>query len=108
MVLKKADVERWYIEKIGSWLNPIGFEWWKKTKTFERTHNGARQKIRLDVVKWPNGGVNVGLPLEVRIESLGAMLDRWRSTEEYKDRKSTRLNSSHLGISYAVFCLKKK
>src|ERR1035438_10587029 len=26
----------------------------------------------------------------------------------YSDRKSTRLNSSHLGISYAVFCLKKK
>src|SRR5437899_8412461 len=27
---------------------------------------------------------------------------------EGEDRKSTRLNSSHLGISYAVFCLKKK
>src|SRR5437899_3895951 len=27
---------------------------------------------------------------------------------ELRDRKSTRLNSSHLGISYAVFCLKKK
>src|SRR5256885_3616221 len=27
---------------------------------------------------------------------------------EYLDRKSTRLNSSHLVISYAVFCLKKK
>src|SRR5258705_2838101 len=26
----------------------------------------------------------------------------------WPDRKSTRLNSSHLGISYAVFCLKKK
>src|ERR1035438_1344445 len=26
----------------------------------------------------------------------------------HADRKSTRLNSSHLGISYAVFCLKKK
>src|SRR5256885_5715347 len=26
----------------------------------------------------------------------------------FKDRKSTRLNSSHLVISYAVFCLKKK
>src|ERR1039458_8079847 len=25
----------------------------------------------------------------------------------HRDRKSTRLNSSHLGISYAVFCLKK-
>src|SRR5205814_3228831 len=31
---------------------------------------------------------------------------RRRATGE--DRKSTRLNSSHLGISYAVFCLKKK
>src|SRR5690625_6226250 len=26
----------------------------------------------------------------------------------YADRKSTRLNSSHVAISYAVFCLKKK
>src|SRR2546426_5688992 len=29
-------------------------------------------------------------------------------TEDMRDRKSTRLNSSHLVISYAVFCLKKK
>src|SRR3989442_14279345 len=29
-------------------------------------------------------------------------------TDERKDRKSTRLNSSHVRISYAVFCLKKK
>src|SRR5205814_2988828 len=28
--------------------------------------------------------------------------------DRQRDRKSTRLNSSHLGISYAVFCLKKK
>src|SRR3712207_8288991 len=28
--------------------------------------------------------------------------------DHYKDRKSTRLNSSHANISYAVFCLKKK
>src|ERR1035441_4751547 len=28
--------------------------------------------------------------------------------QQDEDRKSTRLNSSHLGISYAVFCLKKK
>src|SRR5256885_7754766 len=31
-----------------------------------------------------------------------------RSRARRKDRKSTRLNSSHLVISYAVFCLKKK
>src|ERR1039458_2365983 len=30
------------------------------------------------------------------------------SGDTLRDRKSTRLNSSHLGISYAVFCLKKK
>src|ERR1039458_10686470 len=30
------------------------------------------------------------------------------SEEPFRDRKSTRLNSSHLGISYAVFCLKKE
>src|SRR5437899_6338474 len=35
---------------------------------------------------------------------------RWRPAVRAgpRDRKSTRLNSSHLGISYAVFCLKKK
>src|SRR5258705_7949385 len=32
----------------------------------------------------------------------------WPEKQFPKDRKSTRLNSSHLGISYAVFCLKKK
>src|SRR3989442_4775100 len=31
-----------------------------------------------------------------------------RSTQPARDRKSTRLNSSHVRISYAVFCLKKK
>src|SRR2546427_12063709 len=33
---------------------------------------------------------------------------RARGREEQLDRKSTRLNSSHSQISYAVFCLKKK
>src|SRR5438045_5447398 len=34
--------------------------------------------------------------------------DDERDVDQEPDRKSTRLNSSHLGISYAVFCLKKK
>src|SRR2546426_8843752 len=33
---------------------------------------------------------------------------RFRTGDDPRDRKSTRLNSSHLVISYAVFCLKKK
>src|SRR5437868_11320206 len=32
----------------------------------------------------------------------------FRAVDECGDRKSTRLNSSHVSISYAVFCLKKK
>src|SRR5947199_466144 len=43
---------------------------------------------------------------------IGVLCSRIRAEEkllfESLDRKSTRLNSSHLGISYAVFCLKKK
>src|SRR5205814_9953459 len=35
-------------------------------------------------------------------------LSSGRQCRKTSDRKSTRLNSSHLGISYAVFCLKKK
>src|SRR5205814_8183076 len=34
--------------------------------------------------------------------------DAFGAEQVARDRKSTRLNSSHLGISYAVFCLKKK
>src|SRR5205814_8516701 len=36
-----------------------------------------------------------------------SLIHQGQSSEAYTDRKSTRLNSSHLGISYAVFCLKK-
>src|SRR5690349_22527070 len=40
---------------------------------------------------------------------VGESLDGFRITERFaQDRKSTRLNSSHVEISYAVFCLKKK
>src|SRR5258705_4491282 len=37
-----------------------------------------------------------------------ALDDAGRKSSRPEDRKSTRLNSSHLGMSYAVFCLKKK
>src|SRR5438045_4837929 len=44
-------------------------------------------------------------PEEYKLGSL--RYDLWKLRAK-GDRKSTRLNSSHLGISYAVFCLKKK
>src|SRR3712207_8631061 len=40
--------------------------------------------------------------------SAAASRGRACSRRRYRDRKSTRLNSSHANISYAVFCLKKK
>src|SRR2546427_9233501 len=41
--------------------------------------------------------------------ALRAMFERmFHEGRDYADRKSTRLNSSHSQISYAVFCLKKK
>src|SRR5262245_65097992 len=50
---------------------------------------------------------------EVQIHAVAARADAavlvdHRLRRARRDRKSTRLNSSHLGISYAVFCLKKK
>src|SRR3989442_9806588 len=41
-------------------------------------------------------------------ELLGIERDRHSTQVRIGDRKSTRLNSSHVRISYAVFCLKKK
>src|SRR3712207_7341769 len=48
--------------------------------------------------------VLLGMPAHKVTASAG--LQPWRSLTI--DRKSTRLNSSHANISYAVFCLKKK
>src|SRR5205814_10502861 len=56
---------------------------------------GAMVCLRVD------GIVGVGPALE-------RVLQGAEGVELNEDRKSTRLNSSHLGISYAVFCLKKK
>src|SRR3712207_7633295 len=55
-------------------------------------------------VEWWDGGWNGFDPTNsVEIAHRHVSLGRGR-----EDRKSTRLNSSHANISYAVFCLKKK
>src|SRR3712207_7206902 len=56
-------------------------------------------------------GVLAGLVDEEQIERPSEGLAREQeagASDEVVDRKSTRLNSSHANISYAVFCLKKK
>src|SRR3712207_6999433 len=55
----------------------------------------------------PEGEDEVPLPPEELAERLSEYL-KIRRGADFLDRKSTRLNSSHANISYAVFCLKKK
>src|SRR5699024_12441758 len=49
----------------------------------------------------------VGIAFILRL-ILKMVLSKMQNLMEKVDRKSTRLNSSHVSISYAVFCLKKK
>src|ERR1035438_4918429 len=66
---------------------------WDSNKTRGPSH------LRLQP-QWVVRRPGVSPPPPVKLPS-----KRWRDL--ILDRKSTRLNSSHLGISYAVFCLKK-
>src|SRR5256885_10700944 len=58
--------------------------------------------------------VEAAKQLEIEFRICHIVLDEMRAERikahlaQLEDRKSTRLNSSHLVISYAVFCLKKK
>src|SRR5205814_8338913 len=53
-------------------------------------------------------GVSGSIARELKAVVISEDGRAWKSVPLERDRKSTRLNSSHLGISYAVFCLKKK
>src|ERR1035438_10553510 len=64
--------------------------------------------VRLDRQRIDDS-VRVGVETVAR-GGCGLSLERHAGCSQQRktDRKSTRLNSSHLGISYAVFCLKKR
>src|SRR3712207_8877122 len=53
--------------------------------------------------RWPGAGA-----VDVAVDSAGTVTTTRLDRAGRPDRKSTRLNSSHANISYAVFCLKKK
>src|SRR3712207_7449034 len=63
---------------------------WKKQNHIPYTVDAARAKLH---------AANVAMDVTTKVVQLFG---------GYGDRKSTRLNSSHANISYAVFCLKKK
>src|SRR5690606_41184750 len=55
-----------------------------------------------------NEGLHRLTPQPRRMKHQAIMAPSQRFDNPHEDRKSTRLNSSHVKISYAVFCLKKK
>src|SRR2546426_8398070 len=71
------------------------------TTLFRSLERRRRLSTNIKVHPQPIRGLAVDVPAEGGKESRRR---RWAAG----DRKSTRLNSSHLVISYAVFCLKKK
>src|SRR5258705_9177250 len=79
----------------------------------QKPKNPAAREIAILRVPGPLTGGSAGLPCssdEFMTQLTSTLLEPGRPAEPpvSGDRKSTRLNSSHLGISYAVFCLKKK
>src|SRR5687768_18276469 len=75
------------------------------------SHCATHQPLPEAIVGARAGLAEAGLAPPAALE-VKARLDRWGSVHgdpgTRPDRKSTRLNSSHGYISYAVFCLKKK
>src|SRR3712207_8308425 len=70
-----------------------------------RTRDRRQQRLRVGVERVlhdPAGVAGLNDPPEVHHR------DPVAHVADHRDRKSTRLNSSHANISYAVFCLKKK
>src|SRR3712207_7690385 len=78
--------------------------------TLFRSHRGRGALVRLDRLEDREIGLWVGHRPEGSLPHADAAnLDGLgHPGERPEDRKSTRLNSSHANISYAVFCLKKK
>src|SRR5437899_8731764 len=77
------------------------------TTLFRSEHPARRFADRVSPVI-EHGDVQPDVLEIVERAILDVALDPGIGHRDHGDRKSTRLNSSHLGISYAVFCLKKK
>src|SRR5207249_11844410 len=84
-------------------IAPAGTVWFAET--------GARKLGRLDLSELTIAeytSPELVAPIQVAVDNTGTVWFTDHGNNEFGDRKSTRLNSSHVSISYAVFCLKKK
>src|SRR2546430_8559483 len=74
----------------------------RNSVTISRTSSDLRELNEVNFARFDARLEQRAAQLDAKIEQLRAEL------LDLRDRKSTRLNSSHSQISYAVFCLKKK
>src|SRR5256885_16768275 len=81
------------------------------TTLFRSQYLPGRQVDRAPTVEFVcrqvAGVASVVSPRPARLSGLRVPTPATAHARQYRDRKSTRLNSSHLVISYAVFCLKQ-
>src|ERR1035438_10770941 len=91
-------------------IKPIGLVHSERVHRYETPRQGVLAGKDISVIK-----LNPSFNFEQALKDLEGFERIWviywfHLNNNWKpiDRKSTRLNSSHLGISYAVFCLKKK
>src|SRR3712207_6884609 len=75
-------------------------------RSYERARSSSRWGVERRLRK---NGAPISVSCQERMKKSGLTpVLNLRCGKALQDRKSTRLNSSHANISYAVFCLKKK
>src|ERR1035437_7344734 len=97
----------WWLAVAALLMRPLG-ALGAAEETFEVLHVGTRTYTNVTVTTKAKSYIfifHAGGMANIKVSEISPEL---RQQLGYTDRKSTRLNSSHANISYAVFCLKKK
>src|SRR5438270_3989321 len=125
LLLKRVPVKfpdlRWaFIEVSAQWLpyvmNDLSLRFGKRGEPFlskaalkeNRMYVACQTSDDLDLILERVGEENIVIGTDYGHNDTASELHALRKLRQGGDRKSTRLNSSHSQISYAVFCLKKK
>src|SRR5699024_11748653 len=92
---------------LGLSILPSFYAWFKLSSTWDPYNN--TEGIKIAVVNEDKGAKVEGKDINVGDQLVKQLKKNDKFGWEFvnRDRKSTRLNSSHVSISYAVFCLKK-
>src|SRR5690606_41563986 len=104
-ILSSSAIRTLYLLSFSTLRLPPRSTLFPYTTLFRSLRLGPQREVLLN----PSGQMP-HLAIEHRVLQIGDALEQVPVMRDHdqRDRKSTRLNSSHVKISYAVFCLKKK